>query len=84
MPMKLLLLSLLVICGCNTTYVEKHPDGTTKAGNSRWFWSTESYDIQYNTNGTFRAQATKSNPDAESLKAVAQGAAQGAAQGLKP
>jgi len=58
-------------------------DGTTKAGNSRWFWSTESYEVEYGTNG-FKAKATKSNPDAQSLEAVARGTAQGITSGMNP
>lgn len=73
----------LTLIGCNTTVVEKKPDGSLRGANSRWFWSSESYEWSYSSNGVFNAKATKSNPDAESLKAVAQGAAQGAAQGLK-
>lgn len=79
----LILISALLLCGCNTSEIEKKSDGSIRAINSRWFWSTESYEVEYSTNG-FKAKATKSNPDAESLKAVAEGAAQGAVKGAKP
>lgn len=79
----LILISALLLCGCNTSEIEKKSDGSIRAINSRWFWSTESYEVEYSTNG-FKAKATKSNPDAESLKAVADGAAHGAASGLNP
>lgn len=83
--MKILILAAiaLVITGCNTTVVERKSDGSIKGANSRWFWSSESYEWQYTSNGVFSAKATKSNPDAESIKAVAEGVAKGAVQGLK-
>lgn len=78
----LLLLLSTVLCGCNTSTIEKKSDGSIRAVNSRWFWSSEGYDVEYSTNG-FRARAAKSNPDAESIKAVAEGTAKGLGDALK-
>lgn len=79
------LLSLLTLCamicaGCNVTRIQK---GETKAFNARLFWSTEGFDLNTSSNGT-HVSIQKSNPDAESLKAVAEGAAKGAVKGVAP
>lgn len=81
MKTKLTILALCAIAltGCNVTRIQK---GETKAFNARLFWSTEGFDLNTSSNGT-HVSIQKSNPDAESLKAVAAGAAEGAVKGAK-
>ncbi len=70
----------LLFTGCSFSAVKR---GDTRALNSRWFWNTEGFELDMETNGTARVRIAKSNPDAESLKAVAAGAAEGAVKGVK-
>ena len=75
---------LTVLCGCNTTSVTiTSPQGqVSKIVNSRFAWSTDSYDWSYSTNGTWHATANKSGPDANTVNAFA--SIVGAALAAKP
>ena len=69
--------------GCSTTVVERiDPDGTKfRATNYRSFWKSEGVDVTYERKGndvSARARLDKSGTDAETLRAVAEGAAKGA------
>jgi len=74
------LLCVLALTGCSFSAMQR---GEVKAVNSRWFWSTEGFELDVETNGTARLRLQKSNPDAESIGAAAKGAAEGTARGLK-
>lgn len=69
----LLLFGCYVMTGCNTTTAEiTSPNGQKQhIANSRLIWSTEEYDFGFDTNGVWHARATKSNPDAATVAAIA-------------
>jgi hypothetical protein len=82
-----ILLGLAMVCaGCSTSHVKvESPDGRKMSGfNSRWFWNTEGFSLHSTATNSFSLEIQKSNPDAESLKAVAEGAAKGAVKGVAP
>jgi hypothetical protein len=76
----------IVLFGCSTSrVVVKRSDGSEMRGfNSRWFWNTEGFALHSTATNAFSLEIQKSNPDAESLKAVAEGAAKGAVKGAVP
>ncbi|HTD65027.1 MAG TPA: hypothetical protein VK846_00655 [Candidatus Limnocylindria bacterium] len=76
----LALCASLLFTGCSFSAVKR---GEARAVNARLFWNTEGFELDVETNGTARVRIAKSNPDAESLKAVAAGAAEGAVKGAK-
>lgn len=65
-----------LLSGCSTSYITK---GDLKAFNSRAFWSTEGFKAEFTTNGAGRVEIQKSNPDAQTAGAVAEGVARGLA-----
>jgi hypothetical protein len=69
-----LLLLLALVSGCSTSYIAK---GDLKAYNSRFIWSTEGFEAEFATNGTGKVKIHKSNPDAQTAGAVAEGVARG-------
>lgn len=73
-----------IIAGCCAMSCSHLKKGDATASNMRLFWASEGFEFEAATNGAVKIKLQKSNPDAESLKAVAQGAAQGVAQGMKP
>ena len=77
LPLSILIAALLVgvMPGCSFSRIER---GDFHAWNSRLLWQSEGFEFETRTNGTTRIRLQKSNPDAESLKAVAEGAARGA------
>jgi hypothetical protein len=76
----LLVAACLALTGCSTSRVAKtSPDGTKiSAFNSRFIWSTEGFSLTYNTNGSATVTIQRSNPDAETMGKIAEGAARGA------
>lgn len=87
MKKKLFLLAALIgglaaFPGCKmTSFKVVKADGTTfKASDGRLFLATKAnLDVEYSTNGTFRAKANvSSNPSAEAISAAAEGAVKGA------
>lgn len=81
-----LTLTCAVLAGCNTTHFSAtRPDGTKiVVDNYRMFWSTQDYQLVLGTNSA-SLSAERSSPDADSLKAVAEGVTTGALKaGLKP
>jgi hypothetical protein len=82
---KLLSLCILILCGCSYSRVPLS-NGST-AVNFRLFMQTEgfAFDNQIvGSNSATHIELKRSNPDAEALKAVAEGAAQGTVKGFKP
>lgn len=62
-----------ILTGCNTTRVTI-TDSTgrvTKLTNCRFAWSSQEYAWSFNTNGTWTATASASNPDAKTIAAAA-------------
>lgn len=84
MKFKLALLAavLAIFAGCkSTSFRVIKADGTSfQARDSRVFLSTKAkIDVEYSTNGTFRAKAdATSNPAADAISAAAEGAVRGA------
>ena len=71
-----LILLAASLVGCNVTEA-KLADGTV-IRNSRLAWVTGEYSLNMtNANGSVSFHAIKSNPDSETIKAVAQGVAAG-------
>jgi hypothetical protein len=84
MKFKMFMLVALVaaVIGCKSTSFQViKADGTSfKAKDSRLFLATKAkIDVEYSTNGTFRAKAdATSNPAADAISAAAEGAVRGA------
>lgn len=76
----ILLVGALLLSGCSYTHLRR---GEASAVNLRCLWQTEGFEFTSGTNGLTTIRIQKSNPDAESLKAIAEGAAKGAVQGAK-
>lgn len=88
-------LSTLILCAaiiataimaagcCATKYSVSSPDGKSqvKVSNYRFFWTTDSYAVNFNTNGTASIAVNKSATDSTALAAVAQGVVQGMVAG---
>lgn len=68
---------LLSLCGCNTTKFTKSPDGAVTIENRRMFWTTDSYECQWSTNGAM-LNVNKSGVDTAALQALGQLAIQAA------
>jgi hypothetical protein len=69
----LAVLSICVVCSgcCVSKGKVTRPDGLiAEFANTRFIWSTEQYDFAYTTNGV-SLKATKSNPDAQTVAAIA-------------
>ena len=80
MKTSILLAVLFVATGMSCSHLKR---GDTSASNFRMFWVTEGFEFESATNRT-SIRLQRSNPDAESLKAVAEGAAKGAVKGVAP
>jgi len=79
----LIMAVLLIVTsgGCSYSTITH---GTANATNIRWFWDTTGFEFDAKTtNGNVKIKLQKSNPDAESLKALAEGVAKGAVEGAK-
>ena len=81
MKTPILLISLALVAGCNSTRFDaEKPDGTKlHVRNSRLLWSTEAYSVNISSNGA-SLNATKASADAAAFAAIAEGVA----KGLKP
>lgn len=82
---KLLIISvLLVLVGCSTTvFTWTTKDGQKiSASNNRLFWTTDTIDAEFNTNGA-SLKTTKSSTDSAAIAAITQAVVQGAIQGAK-
>ena len=71
---------LLIATGCSTSYLTK---GDLRAYNSRFIWSTEGFEAEFNTNGTGRVKIQKSNPDAQTAGAITEAAVSAAVKSAK-
>lgn len=82
LPLSLLVgaVSLVALSGCSFSRIQR---GDAIATNLRCFWHTEGFEFIAGTNGTTTIRIVRTSPDAESLKAIAEGAAKGAVQGAK-
>ena len=83
---KLSLFILLVITGCSVTTGERKPDGTLAVHNYRLLWASEGINFTTASSNGFTATLSvqKSNPDAQSIGAVAEGITKGLAASVKP
>lgn len=75
----------LVLNGCAFIEGTRYVDGTMTVRSSRLLWASEGIDFGVtDTNGfTTHLKVERSNPDAQAIGAVAEGAARGAVQGAK-
>lgn len=76
----------LMACGCSTSrYARETPDGVkTTVFNSRFIWSTEGFEAEFQTNGSARVKIEKSNPDAVTAGAITEAAVSAAVKSVKP
>lgn len=81
----LMVFAVLVFVGCSTSrFTKTAPDGSKiSAWNSRLIWSTEGFEAIYNTNGV-TVKLQKSNTDAQTAGAVAEGVARGLTKAVAP
>lgn len=81
---KLLILIPFVVAGCSTTvFTMTKSDGTkVSASNNRLFWTTDTIDAEFTTNGA-SLKTTKSSTDGTTIAAIVQGAVAGTVQGVK-
>lgn len=80
----LLMAAVLITGCCATSYTLKQPGGqeiTVK--NNRFFWATDSYSVNFSTNGA-SISVNKSSTDSAAIGAVAEGVAKGLASAVKP
>lgn len=80
MKTSLLLLLAFIGSGMSCSHLKR---GDASAANFRLFWVSEGFEFEAQTNGATHIRLQRSNPDAESLKAIAEGVAKGAVQGAK-
>lgn len=79
-----LLAPAILLPGCAMVSGKRQPDGTLTVTSWRLFWKSER--IEFATSGTnwsVSLRVGSSITDAQSVKAVAEGAAQGAVKGVK-
>ena len=77
----LLIAAASCVTGCNTISYE---NGDTKVSCRRAFWNTESYVVEFGTNGTAKLEVNKSGADAKALLDVINATAAAASKAILP
>ena len=68
------------VTGCNTISYE---NGGTKVSCRRAFWNTESYAVEFSTNGTAKLEVNKSGVDAKAITDIITATATAAGAAIK-